>query len=190
MKIGCGKYSESQWQDHLFDSRSSSLTSHLQTCPSCQHDMGGLEATILAVKQTPLDHAAVRTSFVDSVLAEVGGALAAPSISTTPDVAGSLDTPSRPRSWKFRLPNSWREAIAILAMACVAFFVLWTSTGALDLLFPVKSGTPITNSPVTFQLAAGFDIQPLAEPNVRTFTTEADMMGTFAAEGEDFVGPM
>lgn len=193
MKIGCGRYSETQWQNHLLETRSSSLTSHLRTCSACRNEIGDLQATVSAVKQTPLSHTAVRTSFVDRVLAEAGGSFSAAGAATTVASRRLGQQPfsrSGLSSWKFRWPSSWQGAVPIVAAACIAFLVLWTGAGGVDFLFPVKEGTPITSSPVTFQVAADFDAspQPFAMMEMSTFAADPDDMGlmsTFAAELDD-----
>lgn len=199
MKIGCGKYSERQWQDYLLDDRSANMTSHLETCPSCQYDLAGLEATIFAVKQTPLDHAAVRSVFVDRVMAEVGETLFARNAAAGPETVGPLATLRR-RSRPLRRPSSWRAAAPILALACVALFILWSGSGIIDTLFPVKNGAPITSSPYTFQVASDVNVLSSADSRLRTFALDDNMMGMFAAEADmmstftveipDAVGPL
>lgn len=183
MTIGCGKYSETQWQDYLLGDRSASMTSHFETCPSCQNDLAGLEATIFAVKQTPLDHAAVRAVFVDRVMAEVGETLRVRSAAAGPETVGPLAA-SRRSSRPLRWPSSWRAAAPILALACVALFILWSGSGIIDSLFPVKSGAPITSSPYTFQIASDVNVLSPAESSLRTFALDDDMMGMFAAESD------
>lgn len=171
MMMGCGRFSETKWQDHLLETPSANLESHLRTCITCWEEMAELQATISAVEQTPLSHAAVRTSFADQVLADVG-------FTQNPH----RSRPQR-RRMRLRWPQPMGKMVPLLTGACIAFLLLWTGAGGLDVIFPVKQGTPITQSSVTFQVASDFEARfaPASMAEASGFAADSQI-STFAAE--------